>query len=113
MPNKPPHGNAKDSLKKQHLYEIKDAVLPDDDNTFKYGVSGSALNKDGSSPRANAQVNQLNKKQGFLQFFASLLKTGLNGRMEALEEENQQVKNYKDSHDGSLPPGMKRPNPKK
>ncbi|WP_424406653.1 hypothetical protein [Pasteurella sp. PK-2025] len=56
-PSTEPHGNSKDSTKTQHLYEIYDVETGD---VLKTGISGSSLNKNGTSPRANRQVSKLN-----------------------------------------------------
>ena len=51
------NGNSKKSTKAQHGYEVYDQ----NGNVVKTGVSGGAENKNGSSPRANKQVNTWNK----------------------------------------------------
>lgn len=62
------HGNSKSSNSPQHGYDVydNDEVNPTTGQAdiVKSGVSGKPLNKDGSSPRANAQVNKLNKAEG-------------------------------------------------
>ncbi len=40
-----------------HLYEIFDN---EEAKTFKYGISSESLNSNGTSPRANKQVNLFN-----------------------------------------------------
>jgi RHS repeat-associated protein len=58
---KKPNGNSKNSENAQHGYEIEDTFTG---NTAKTGVSGSPLNKNGSSKRANSQANKWNKEPG-------------------------------------------------
>lgn len=55
------HGNSAQSTKSQHGYEIVDTKTG---NVCKLGISGCALNKNGSSPRANSQANKWNKEPG-------------------------------------------------
>lgn len=54
---KEPHRNSKDNTDPHHRYEIMDNT----GDVVKTGISGRALNKNGTSPRANSQVNRLNK----------------------------------------------------
>lgn len=58
--DEPVHGNSAKSTKPQHGYEIYEG---DTGNVVKTGISGQRLNADGSSPRANVQVNALNRKE--------------------------------------------------
>ena len=55
------HGNSRLSTKPQHGYEIYNKKTGD---VGKTGISGQPLNKNGTSPRANTQVNKLNKLAG-------------------------------------------------
>jgi len=103
------HGNSKKSKKKQHIYEIIDGDM--NDSTVKYGLSGAKLNKNGTSPRANQQVNELNKWENIKRFFAKILMIDIDDREKALRFETDFVKDYKSKNNGSLPPGQKRPNP--
>jgi RHS repeat-associated protein len=59
-PKKCGHGNSTDSTSAQHGYVIIDTW----NNKYKIGVSGQPLNLDGSSPRANQQVNAWNAEPG-------------------------------------------------
>jgi hypothetical protein len=52
------HGNSLQSQKPQHTYTIEDTKTG---TTFKAGVSGETLNKNGTSPRGNKQANKLNR----------------------------------------------------
>jgi hypothetical protein len=81
------HGNSKSSNKPQIGYEI---VNKDNGDVVKTGISGVPLNKNDTSPRANIQVNQLNKEAGFDKYEANIVKTGLENRQAALnwEQEN-------------------------
>ena len=58
--DEPVHGNSAKSTKPQHGYEIYEG---DTGNVVKTGISGQRLNADGSSSRANVQVNALNRKE--------------------------------------------------
>jgi len=107
--DKEPHGNSKKSKKEQHLYEIVDT---DGNKTVKYGISGSKLNKDGSSKRSNYQVYILNKLSGFLKYMAKVLKINIKNREEALKIEQEKVNEYASKNGGSRPRFQTRPSPK-
>ncbi len=68
------HGNSHENDAEHHLYEIRDRRL---DDVHKYGICGRPLNKDGTSPRANEQVNYLNRAMRWACFFAKVLVTGI------------------------------------
>jgi hypothetical protein len=53
----------------------------------KTGISGQRLNKNGTSPRANSQVNKWNKNEGSIKFEAKVVKTNMLNRQEALDWE--------------------------
>ena len=55
------NGNSKQSTKAQHGYEIVDTKTG---KVSKTGVSGSKLNQNGTSSRANSQANKWNKEPG-------------------------------------------------
>lgn len=95
------HGNKKDNKNKHHLYEINDRER---DGLYKYGICGRPLNKDGSSPRANEQVNLFNKVVGWARFFANVLIKGIPGRRRAEEIETEHIENYLKKY-GHKPPG--------
>lgn len=79
------HGNSRISTKPQHRYEIRDTQTGD---VKKTGISGQKLNADGSSPRANKQVNKLNKQAGQQgQYAADVKETNIPGREAALDAE--------------------------
>ncbi|MGH8049970.1 MAG: RHS repeat-associated core domain-containing protein, partial [Arenimonas sp.] len=88
---KPLNGNSKNSPKEQHRYEISDK----DGDVVKTGISGKALNKDGTSGRANVQVNSLNKTEGPGSYTATVKETGIPGRRAALEAEKAATKELK------------------
>ena len=98
------HGNSKASTRPQHGYAIYDA----NGNVMKYGISGQPLNKNGTSPRANKQVNLLNKGGGG--YSCTVLVTCLSGRQAALDWEVGMVTQYKTIF-GVQPPLQKQPNP--
>lgn len=79
------HGNSKASTKSQHRYEISNESTGD---VVKTGISGKELNKNGSSPRANSQVNAINKTaaEGD-KVKATVKETGIPGRAVGLNNE--------------------------
>ncbi|MCA3000430.1 MAG: hypothetical protein ING75_17715, partial [Rhodocyclaceae bacterium] len=86
-----PHGNSRNSTKPQHRYEIVDekninpkTQKPD---VVKPGISGGELNQDGSSRRANSQVNKLNREAGEHRYAATVTEKNIPGRAAALESE--------------------------
>lgn len=100
------HGNSKASQNPQHGYEIYDTQQKVKN---KYGISGQKLNKDGTSPRANTQVNKLNKPAAG-RFKARVVKNNMQNRTKALNWEKGKSAAYKKSNPGgNNPPGMKRP----
>ena len=80
----PVHGNSKNSIKAQHGYEIYNKESGD---VAKTGISGRPLNNNGTSPRANTQVNALNRRAGGDIYAARVVKTNIPGRAAALEWE--------------------------
>lgn len=81
---KPPHGNSKTSTKPQHGYEIIEKATGD---VGKTGISGRPLNKNGTSPRANSQVNKLNKQAGYDKYDADVVNPSIPDRSSALDWE--------------------------
>jgi len=106
--NKPPHGNSKKSEKEHHIYKI---VETEYEQTIKFGISGEELSKNGTSPRANKQVNKMNRFFGKIKYIAVIIKTKIQGRAKALEAEKQLVKQFKTENGGLMPLEQKRPNP--
>src|SRR3546814_8593939 len=70
------HGNARASPKPQIRYVIRDG----NGDAVKTGISGKPLNQDGTSGRANTQVNALNRAEGTDSFTAEVAETGIPGR---------------------------------
>ncbi len=83
-----PHGNSASSTRPQHVYEIVDTHTGQPE---KYGISGSPLNQNGSSGRANTQVNAMNRGTSPGRYIANVLTTNIPGRANALELEKQVV----------------------
>ncbi|MEY4905383.1 MAG: hypothetical protein RLZZ292_3198 [Bacteroidota bacterium] len=86
------HANSHDNDALHHLYEIFDVEC---NTVFKYGISGRPLHSDGSSPRADEQVNLFNRVVGMKRFFARIILTDIDGRKTAEDIENQYIENYK------------------
>ncbi len=84
----PPHGNSRQSTRPQHGYEIYNTETGD---VVKTGISGQPLNQNGTSPRANAQVNAWNKAEGPGTYAARIGPTDMPGRAPALRWEQQNV----------------------
>lgn len=103
------HGNSLDSTKPQHTYDIIDT---DTGKLHKTGISGQPLNKDGSSPRANGQVNTLNNAAGYDKYKATVTGTNIPGRRAALQQEQQRVDDYAAQDPNRQgPPGNQKPQP--
>ena len=85
------HGNSKLSTKEQHGYKIYDREMPvaGGDGVAKVGISGQPLNKNGTSPRANSQVNQWNRACGSDRYYAVIADEYLPNRQAALNWEMQ------------------------
>lgn len=69
-----------------------------DEEIVKYGICGDELNSDGSSPRANEQVNFLNRAVGWIRFVANVLLKAIPGRAKALEIEEEHVNEFEAEH---------------
>lgn len=95
------HGNDKRNMRDHHLYEIADSL---DDEVVKYGICGDELNADGSSPRANEQVNFLNRAVGWIRFIARVILKTIPGRQKALEIEDEHVAEF-EAKNGHRPRG--------
>jgi len=100
------HGNSSLSLREQHLYEIWDTR---DDSLYKIGVSGRPLNLNGSSGRANSQVNALNRGVGENVFEAVVVRPCVPCRADVLRMEQNGVRSYMNLNQGQRPPGNLRP----
>ena len=88
--SKEPHGNSKESTKLQHGYEISS-----NNGVEKVGISGQPLNQDGSSPRANYQVNKWNKEAGYNKYWATVLISNVPGRAKILIWERSMADYYR------------------
>jgi len=110
--DKEPHGNSKKSKKEQHLYVIIDNFDKTETKVAKYGISGEKLNKDGSSKRANNQVNKLNSISGFVRFIAYILIKEIKGREAALEFEQKYTNDFAKKNGGNQPSIQTRPQAK-
>ncbi len=98
------HGNSKNSSKIQHVYAIYNTAK---NIIVKVGISGQGMNLNGTSPRANPQVNRLNLEAGAKIYVAIILETDIHGRSAALDAERK----YSDwfRANGEKLPGQKRP----
>jgi URI fold toxin 2 len=112
------NGNSKGSNRPQHTYDVeREPGGNDPPGVVKTGVSGAPLNKNDSSPRANAQVNKLNaKEKGKNTYTAKVTKANITksknktARQRALDRENNRAqKHFKDSQpmDRHTRPGRK------
>ena len=90
----------------QHGYEIRNVTK---NTRHKVGVSGGALNKNGTSRRANSQVNKLNKEGGEV-YKANVRVKNVKGRQKILDWEQNEVNTYY-QQTGKQPEGQKRPKP--
>lgn len=77
------NGNCKSCTKPQHRYEIADQT----GDVKKTGISGQPLNQNGTSRRANSQVNQLNNSGDGNTYSATVKETNIPGRAAALDAE--------------------------
>ena len=100
------HGNSNASMKPQHGYEISRV---DGGDVGKTGISGQPLNKNGTSPRANQQVNKLNKEAGAEVWKADVVETNMPGRAAAKEWEQANTNRLYDA--GNSMDLHKRPTP--
>jgi RHS repeat-associated protein len=99
------HGNDNRSMRPHHRYEIWDTH---EDKAFKTGISGGPLNQNGSSPRANRQVNALNQDEAG-RYEARVEETDIPGRAEAKRRE--QAATNRLGAAGHTLPGQVRPRP--
>lgn len=99
------NGNSKKSQRPQHVYRIDDRLEFD---IYKFGISGGALNRNGSSRRANTQANQLNRPLSFKRYEPEVMFRQVPGRLAALAIEKSLVCAY-NKRKGRNPIGNKRP----
>ena len=79
-----PHGNSKLSPNAQHRYEIVENSSGD---VVKTGISGKPMNQNGTSGRANGQVNELNAAEGQGTYSATVPEKNLPGRQTGINAE--------------------------
>lgn len=91
MEMKKKHGNSLENKDLHHLYQIND---DEENDVFKYGISGEPLLPDGSSARANKQVKTYNLIAARGKFSANVLETAIDGRENALEIEEEYIAKY-------------------
>lgn len=94
------NGNSKQSTNEQHGYGIRR-----NGEMVKAGISGQGLNQNGTSPRANRQVNALNKAAGAEIYEAEILfgvATGTGAREAALTSDQQVADQNRETLDPNL-----------
>jgi hypothetical protein len=99
------HGNARASMRAQHRYEIVDET----GDVVKTGISGSPLNANGTSRRANTQVNALNRANNGRTYSARIAETNIPGRQAGLDAERAAT--YTLARDGNTLGLQQRPKP--
>ena len=67
------------------------------------GISGGALNKNGTSRRANSQVSKFNREEGDWDYFAVVMSETMEGRAMALEWEKEIAGKVKAAQGGTMP----------
>ncbi len=97
----PPHGNSSKSKRLHHLYEIRDKQ---ENDVFKYGISGQPIKKDGYSRRVRSQLSLLNLAAGWARYFAKILLRNISGRKKARKTEREYIQKYSEKH-GKRPRG--------
>ena len=105
--NKKVNGNSKSSRKRQHVYRIFDQSKF---KVHKFGVSGGAINKNGTSRRAVAQLPGVRKKLGTQKVSTKILYRNLSNRFIALEVEKALVCSFFRANN-NYPKGNIRPRP--
>ena len=86
------HGNSNENDADHHLYEIRDT---EDEDVYKYGICGKPLLPDGSSSRANEQVDVFNRVvKEVARFIVNILLVGIPGRKRAKEIEQEYIDKY-------------------
>jgi hypothetical protein len=98
------HGNSKDSTNAQHGYHIIDT---DTGNRVKPGVSGQPLNPDGTSPRAQSQVDKLNEpfeREKYTHEVVQEIPSKPKARQEILDWEKAEAERLRDA--GEIDPAI-------
>ena len=96
------HGNSIDSSNAQHGYHIIDTG-----DRVKPGISGQALNADGTSPRAQTQVDGLNEREGRPRYTHDVVReipSNSGARREILEWERSEAARLRDA--GEIDPNI-------
>ena len=106
--NKKVNGNSKNSRKRQHVYRIFDQSKF---TVYKFGVSGGAINKNGTSRRAVAQLPRARKNLGTQKVSTKILYRNLSNRFIALEVEKALVCSFFRANNNNYPSGNIRPRP--
>lgn len=101
------NGNSKQSLKKQHLYEIKSTAT---DEVLEYGISGQKLNANGISPRVAQKIRT--KYNGDPNVYGNIIEKDIQGRLFWLNKEQQKVNDFSLLNGGRVPVNQIRPKPK-
>lgn len=83
------HGNSAESTRLQHGYIIFREDAKGEVEVAKVGISGRPLNQNGTSGRANSQVNKNNRDSDEYTYWAVVMPEMMDGRALALEWEKQ------------------------
>lgn len=102
------HRNSHENKDPHHLYEIYDK---EEQEVFKYGISGDPIGEDGLSRRIRRQLNLLNLAAGWLRYFARILLKCISGRFRAEEIEDEYIDKFEKEHQ-RMPRGNRRKNRK-
>lgn len=97
------HGNDKRSTREQHGYVIYRQKPGKKVEIAKVGISGRPLNKNGTSPRANSQVNKWNKAGDGYHYWARVEVSGVKGRKKILEWEKRRAKGIRERTGKKMP----------
>jgi hypothetical protein len=93
------HGNDASDTRTQHRYVIKDndVTMPGgDSDVVKTGIANdNRLNQNGTSGRANQQVNKLNNAEGRDRYSAEIKDKSIPGRQSALDVERKAAADLK------------------
>ncbi|MBO0492300.1 RHS repeat-associated core domain-containing protein [Pseudomonas sp. Marseille-Q1929] len=92
------HGNSHSSKNPNHVYVIVDTKTG---RMMKPGISGRPLNKNGTSPRANQQVNALNKPQAGR--YKAVIVEKNKTRLQAKATEQKITDKHAARNDGDMP----------
>ena len=107
---KPPHGNSKNSKKKNHVYEIYNNKTG---QTYKYGISGGKKTQHDipESYRANSQKRKIAEAEGIdVEDISTKIEVDDISRIDALDVEQAKVDDFYSNNDRA-PKYNKRPKP--